>query len=96
MGLALPLVRRLPAASWYGSAGASYWSLSTVVVWVVVEVWKPQVAVLEPLHAEADRQPTGGEVHGEVQIPAAVHQAVLQRIDRRASGGFPFRRRGGR
>ena len=59
-----------------------------VVVRVVVEVWKPQIAILESFHAEADRQPTGGEVHGEVQIPAAVHQAVLQRIDRRASGGF--------
>jgi hypothetical protein len=59
-----------------------------VVVWVVVEVWKPQVAVLESFHAETDRQPTGGEVHGEVQIPAALHQAVLQRIAQRASRGF--------
>jgi hypothetical protein len=56
------------------------------VVRVVVEVWKPQVAVLESFHAEADRQPTGGEVHGEVQIAAALHQAVLQRIAQPSGG----------
>jgi hypothetical protein len=58
-----------------------------VVVRVVV-VCKPQIAGLEPFHTETDRQPTGGEVHGEVQIPAALHQAVLQRVAQCASGGL--------
>ncbi len=57
------------------------------VVRVVPEVWKPHIAVLEPFHAETDRQSTGGEVHGEVQIPAALHQAVVQRVAQRASRG---------
>ena len=66
------------------------------VVRVVLEVWKPQIAVLEPFHAGTDRQPTGGEVHGEVQIPAALHQAVVQRTLSAPAVAARFRCGGGR
>jgi hypothetical protein len=57
------------------------------VVQVALEVWKPQFAVLEPLNAETDRKPTGGEVHGEVQIPAALDQVAVKGIGHSAGHG---------
>jgi len=55
-----------------------------------LEVRKSQIAGLEPLHAQTDRQPTRGEVHREIQIPAALHQPIVKKIARRASPGRPL------
>jgi hypothetical protein len=57
------------------------------VVQVALEVRKPQFAVLEPLNAETDRKPTRGEVHSEVQIPAALDEAAVKGIGDSARHG---------
>ena len=54
-----------------------------VVVQITFE--KPKIAALKPLHAETDRKPSGREVDGEVQLAAALHQAVVDGIGQRAS-----------
>ena len=41
--------------------------------------------ILKPLHAETDRKPSGREVDGEVQLAAALNQAVVEGIGQRAS-----------
>jgi hypothetical protein len=66
-----------------------------VVVRVVVEVWKAQVAVLEPFHAETDRQPTGGEVHAKYRSPPhSTRQSSRGSLS--PAVALPFRRGGGR
>ena len=54
---------------------------------VVVEITfeKPKIAVLKPLYAETDRKPSGREVDREVQLAAALHQAVVEGIGQSAS-----------
>ena len=54
-----------------------------VVVEITVE--KPKIAVLKPLYAETDRKPSGREVDREVQLAAALHQAVVEGIGQSAS-----------